>query len=118
MIQSITKLRFVMVSAEEVTSKEELDDLLREQNSSLLRKVLVSTVSRKMEVSKVFASEEAHLKDDTPECPVTIFHILLCGCMTETHPDVVVTVTTVSHDGCNHDDTHDCRLRFSWPVMK
>ena len=67
-----------MVSAEKVTSKEELDDLLREQNSSLLRNVLVCTVNRKMEVSKFFESEEAHLKDDTPECPVTIFHLLLC----------------------------------------
>ena len=66
-----------MVLAEEVTSKEELDDLLREQNSSLLRNVLVCTVNRKKEVSKFLASEEAHLKDDTPECPVTIFHILL-----------------------------------------
>ena len=57
-----------MVSAQEVTSKEALDDLLREQNSSLLRNVLVCTVNRKTEVSEFFASEEAHLKDNTPEC--------------------------------------------------
>ena len=78
MLRSINKFGFVMVSAQEVTSKEELDDLLREQNSSLLRNVLVCTVNRKTEVSEFFASEEAHLKDNTPECPVTIFHILLC----------------------------------------